>query len=83
MAMQTQSELELFHQFVGERLAGGRADDSVDAALEEFRQLAELRAKLDVARKQCERGECRPLDVEETIQAVRKRLAEHGVHGSP
>jgi len=83
MATETLSELELFHQFVGQRLAAGRADESVDAALDDFRQqhpqLADLRAKIRVAQEQSQRGESGPFDADETKRAVRDRLAEHGI----
>ncbi|MCG8584348.1 MAG: hypothetical protein MI757_06520 [Pirellulales bacterium] len=79
MAMQTPTELEQFHAFVGQRLAAGQAEQTVDEALETFRQWEDLQAKLDEAYASSERGESRPFDAEETKRAVRERLAERGI----
>jgi hypothetical protein len=73
------SELQLFHEYLGQQLATGGAPISVEGAVVEFRkyqqELAELREKLLVAEQQSERGESAPFDAEATKLALRDRLA--------
>jgi hypothetical protein len=72
------SELQLFHEFIGQRLATGAAGSSVETAVGEFRkyqqELTELRTKLQIAEGQSARGESAPYNAEETKQALRNRL---------
>jgi hypothetical protein len=76
------SELQLFHDFLGQQLAAGGAAASVEGAVDEFRryqqELAEIRAKLLVAEEQSNRGESAPFDAEASKLALRERLASHG-----
>ena len=76
------SELQLFHDFLGQQLAAGGASASVEGAVVEFRryqqELADLRAKLLVAEQQSLRGESAPFEAEASKQALRQRLASQG-----
>ena len=76
------SELQLFHEYLGQQLATGGSANSVEGAVVEFRkyqqELAELREKLLVAEQQSERGESVPFDAEASKQALRDRLSSLG-----
>ena len=76
------SELQLFHEYLGQQLATGGAAISVEGAVVEFRkyqqELAELREKLLVAEQQSERSESAPFNAEASKQALRDRLASLG-----
>jgi len=73
------SELQLFHDFLGQQLATGGAEVSVEGAVDEFRkyqqELAEIRTKLLVAEEQSNRGESAPFDAEASKLALHQRLA--------
>jgi hypothetical protein len=77
------TEVELLHNYLGQRLQDDGGDLSLDAALsgfqEYYRQLRDLRNKVRQADDSLARGQGRPLDVEAIIGRVRKRLADQGV----
>ena len=79
----TLTEVELLHGFLGVRLTNGGRNEPVDKVLADFkeyrRQLDELRASLREAEAQCDRGEAKPLDVEDVIRRGRERLAAKGI----
>ena len=77
------TEVELLHSFIGERLDRGHRDETVEQTLAEFaeyrRQLEDMRASIREAIAQSERGESKPLDVEDVIRRGRERLASKGI----
>jgi hypothetical protein len=77
------SEVELLHNYLGQRIKDNGDSLSLDAALSGFQeyysQLRNMRSKVRQAMDSLERGEGRPLDVDALIGRVRKRLAEQGV----
>ena len=83
MATTTLSELEAFHRFLGECLAKGQCEFSVEESVATFRayqkELGQLREELRPALQQSARGESQPLDVEELKAEVAQALAEKGI----
>jgi hypothetical protein len=83
MAIETLTELELFHRFVGKELAAGNKRLSVQESLERFeayqRDLEKLKEELRPALEEFERGEGGPIDWDELKARVRQRLAEEGI----
>lgn len=82
MAVDLPNELETFQQFVDQAVKSG-AVTTVDELWMKYREyrdeLAKLRAELDKAIAQADRGEAKPLDVAALNERVRRRLAENGV----
>jgi hypothetical protein len=79
----TPSDVELLHNYLGQRLQRDGIDLPLDDALagfeEYYRQLRDLRGKVREAEESLARGHGKPLDAEAMIRRVRKRLAEQGV----
>ena len=82
MAVDLPNELEAFQRFVDQAVKSG-AVTTVDELWTKYREyrdeLAKLRAELDEAILQADRGEARPLDIEALNEHVRRRLAQNGV----
>ncbi|MCA9101025.1 MAG: hypothetical protein KDA63_07750 [Planctomycetales bacterium] len=80
MSAESPSEVELFQQYVGDRLARGTADASLEQTLADFRayqqQLNELRGKVHEAIEESVRGESAPFDAESSKRRLRERLAQ-------
>lgn len=76
------TDAELLHVFLGQRIANGGRDASIDELLGEFseyrRQLESLRASLRIAEEQSARGESTRLDLEAIFESVHRRIAEQG-----
>ena len=83
MSTVTVSELEAFHQFLGERLKSGRCKCSVEESVHEFRayqrELERLREEIRPALERSLRGESKPFDPEELKGRITPDLAEHGI----
>jgi len=79
MTTEILSELELFQQFVSERLSNGSLDKAVEEFREYQRQLNELKTKLHVAEQQSANGQTGPFDAEATKRRLRERLAKEGI----
>jgi hypothetical protein len=79
MSINISSEVGLFQEFLVSRSASGAAPDSLEDAVQEFRQyqqeLAHLKQQLQVGLEQCQRGESKPFDAESTKKRLRERLA--------
>ena len=78
-----QTELQAFHWFLGERLASGRCNFTVEESVELFREyqreVERLRKELKPALEQSSRGESGPLDIDELKEEVTESLAENGI----
>ena len=81
--LETQTDLEAFHKFVGELLKKGKRKLPVDESLVVFRQyqqeLERLREEIRPALEQSARGESEPLDIQKLKTEVTKSLAEKGI----
>ena len=79
MSINISSEVDLFQEFLVSRSASGPVPNSLEDAVQEFRQyqqeLAHLKKELHVGLEQCQRGESKPFDAESTKQRLRERLA--------
>jgi hypothetical protein len=77
------TEIQIFHQFLGERLSQFGADFTPEDAVQEFRayqeELERCRREVELAVEQSRRGESRPLDMGALKAEVRRRLAEKGI----
>ena len=74
-----QSELEVFHKFIGEQLENGGAAMTAEEALESFRAYQRDVARLRDHLNQSSQDSGKPLDEEALKTRVRKRLAEQGI----
>ena len=83
MSTEPQTELEAFHRFIGQQLVIHRSDMSVEDSVKAFRtyqhDLEQLRADIQPARDEIERGEASELDYDALKQRVAKRLADEGI----
>jgi hypothetical protein len=82
-ADETQTELEEFHRWLGERLAKGKPKFTLDQSLNEFRiyreQRDRLREELREAIERCDRGEVIEWNLEEAEAELMRRLAAKGI----
>ena len=69
------TELELFRDFLIEECARGQTHISIEKVVRRFEQTKRLLEKLDIAEAQAERGECRPLNVDEMMSRIEERVA--------
>jgi hypothetical protein len=80
MATEPPTELETFHRFLTDQLAGGRSDLSPEESVKAFRayqrDLERLREEIRPAVERSRRGESQPLDIEDLKARVTKKLAE-------
>ncbi len=76
------TEVDSFQDFLSRRQNGSNFG-SLDEAVGEFRryqqELADARNKVQVGIEQSNRGESRPLDIDEVVSDVRDRLASDGI----
>ncbi len=76
------TEVDSFQDFLSRR-QNGRDFGSLAEAVGEFRryqqELADARNKVQVGIEQSNRGESRPLDIDEVVSDVRDRLASDGI----
>ena len=81
--IETQTDLEAFHKFLGELLKKGKRKLPVEESLVAFRQyqqeLERLREEIRPALEQSARGESEPLDIQKLKTEVTKSLAEKGI----
>lgn len=77
------SDVELLHNYLGQRLERDGTDLPLEDALAGFeeycRQLRELRGKVRQAEESLARGHGMPLDAEAIVRRVRTRLAAQGI----
>jgi hypothetical protein len=77
------SDVQLLHQYLGHALTCDNQGLTLDEALlgfaEYYRQLRDVRGKVQAAEGSLARGEGKPLDVEGLIRRVRERLATQGI----
>jgi hypothetical protein len=77
------TEAELLHFYLGMRLEKGGRKEPVEKLLADFgeyrRELDQFRATLREAEAQCDRGEARPLDLEDILRRGRERMAAEGI----
>jgi hypothetical protein len=77
----TEAELLLF--YLGMRLEKGGRKEPVDKLLADFaeyrRELDQFRATLREAEAQCDRGEARPLDLDDIFARADRILDEEGI----
>jgi hypothetical protein len=77
------SEIQLFHQFLGERLEQFSHGVTPEEAVEEFRsyqaELERFRREVEPALQRSQRGESRPLDMKQIEARVIQRLAAKGI----
>jgi len=82
MSTEMPSELELFQQYVSDRLASGPGDNTLDETIAGFRayqqQLDDLRDKVREATDESARGESGAFDAEASKRRLRERLAREG-----
>jgi hypothetical protein len=80
MAIDSSSEIGLFHEFLLLRSSHDMVTGSLDSTIQEFRryqaELSKLRTELQVGFDQCNRGEVKPLDAESIKAKLRERLAQ-------
>lgn len=84
MAVDSSSELVVFHRFLGDQIQSGSDDLSPEESVEAFRayqrDLERLRNDLKPAIERFERGEpAIPLDIEDVKRRGRERLAREGI----
>jgi hypothetical protein len=81
--LETQTDLEAFHKFIGELLKKGKRNLPVAESLVVFREyqqeLERLREEIRPALEQSARGESEPLDIEKLKTEVTNSLAEKGI----
>ena len=81
--IETQTDLEAFHKFIGELLKKGKQKLPVEESLVVFREyqqeLERLREEIRPALERSLRGESKPFDPEDIIRRAKKRLAEEGI----
>jgi hypothetical protein len=77
------TEAELLHFYLGRRLETGARKEPLEKLLVDFgkyrRELEQFRATLREAEAQCDRGEARPLDLDDIIRRGRERMAAEGI----
>ncbi len=77
------SEVEAFHQFLGQKLQNGGCRWSLDESVAEFRafqsELARFNDSLRESIEQSRRGEAVPLDVEQLKTEIFEELAQEGI----
>lgn len=79
-AVDTQTELEEFHRWLGERLARGKPRFTVAQSVAEFRTYQEERNRLrEELRDAVEHGEFVPLEVESIKAEALSRLRAKGI----
>lgn len=80
MAIDSSSEIGLFHEFLLLRSSHDNVTGSLDSTVQEFRryqsELFKLQVELQVGLEQCNRGEVSPLDPESIKSKLRERLAQ-------
>ena len=78
MATDVSAELDQFRDFLDKRQEGQASFSSLDEAVDEFRrhqrELASLKAKLQVAEEQLAQRQVGPFDVQATMRRVNERL---------
>ena len=83
MSTETQTDIEIFYEFLGRQLADGRKKLTPEESVQLFRawqrDVERLRAELQPALEQSARGESEPLDAEALKKKIRDRLAEQGI----
>lgn len=83
MAAEPPTELETFHRFLTDQLAGGRSDLSPEESVKAFRayqrELERLKKEIAPAVERSKRGESRELDFEAIKDEVTQRLAQRGI----
>ena len=83
MSTQPQTELEAFHSFVAQQLQSRRGDMSVEDSVKAFRayqrDLERLKADIQPALNEIDRGEASELDYDALNERVAKRLADKGI----
>jgi hypothetical protein len=71
------TDVELLHQYLGERIDSGSHHASLNELLTDFadyhRELEDLREKLQAAEASSRRGESKPLDVDAVLKRVHQR----------
>ena len=81
--LETQTELEAFHKYVGELLKKGKRKMTAEESLADFREyqkeLERLREELRPALERAARGEGKEIDVEDILRRGRERLAKEGI----
>ena len=81
--IETQTELEAFHKFIGELLKKGKrklpAEESLVAFREYQQELERLRKEIRPALERSLFGESKPFDPEDIIRRAKERLAEKGI----
>jgi hypothetical protein len=79
MAIDSSSEVGLFHEFLLLKSSHDTVTGSLDSTVQEFRryqsELSKLQTELQVGLEQCNRGEVKPLDAESIKAKLRERLA--------
>ena len=81
--LETQTDLEAFHKFIGELLKKGKRKLPVEESLVAFREyqqeLERLREEIRPALERATKGEGKELDLEDILRRGRERLAKEGV----
>ena len=81
--LETQTDLEAFHKFVGELLKKGKRKLPVQESLVAFREyqqeLERLREEIRPALERAAKGEGKEVDLEDILRRGRERLAKEGV----
>ena len=81
--LETQTDLEAFHKFIGELLKKGKRKLPVEESRADFREyqqeLERLREEIRPALERSLRGESKPFDPEDIIRRAKERLAEKGI----
>jgi hypothetical protein len=80
MAIDSSSEIGLFHEFLLLRSSHDNVTGSLDSTVQEFRRyqsdLTKLQAELQIGLEQCNQSEVGPLDPESIKAKLRERLAQ-------
>ncbi len=81
--LETQTDLEAFHKFIGELLKKGKRKLPVEESLVAFREyqqeLERLREEIRPALERSLRGESKPFDPEEMKRRVVRELEQRGI----
>ncbi|MCH7987606.1 MAG: hypothetical protein IID46_00490 [Planctomycetes bacterium] len=81
--LETQTDLEAFHKFIGELLKKGKRKLPVEESLVVFREyqqeLERLREEIRPALERAAKGEGKEIDLEDILRRGRERLAKEGV----
>lgn len=77
------TEVEVLHQYLGERIANGGREAPVKKVLADFQlycqELDKMRELLREARDSSARGESGPLDLDALLKRVERRWDEKGI----